>query len=201
MRPFTSSAATVAWLAAAGGIAYGIAFAADNATAASLLLSIGAGLTVLIISALAASVEDTPTVRLAATIGIVGALASTSHGVYDLANRIHPPDVAVTGDLPNPVDPRGFATFALVGLALVVLSYPLARSPRYGNGLASAGRILGAISIVIFLGRLIILDPTNPVVRVALVAGVVANTVFLIGLARTWRASGAVATGELARTG
>ena len=37
------------------------------------------------------------------------------------------------------------------------------------------------------LGRLIILDPANPVVRVALVLGVIANTVFFVGLGQHWR--------------
>jgi hypothetical protein len=40
----------------------------------------------------------------------------------------------------------------------------------------------GALLIVIYLGRLIILDPTNIVVRIALLAGVVVNTIWFVWL-------------------
>lgn len=187
MRPFTSQSATVAWAAAAAGIGYGITFAVlGNVTAASIILTTGAVLTVLIISAIGASVDDTPAVRLAMMVGTIGGLASATHGIYDLANQIHPPAVVAPTDLPNAIDPRGFATFALVGAALVVLGGPIGRHPRYGSGIGIAARVLGSISVGIFLVRLIILDPTNPVVRVALLAGVVANTVFAVGLGRRW---------------
>ena len=186
MRPFTKTSAAVAWIAAAGGIAYGVAFAiVGNLTAAAILLAVGGCLSALILNAIAGSLGDAPTIRLAATVGTIGALAAASHGVYDLANQIHPPSVPVQ-DLPHPVDPRGFATFALIGTAMLLLAGPVARDARYGKGLGGLMTVLGWVSVVIFLGRLIILDPTNPMVRVALVIGVVSNTAFLVGLGRAW---------------
>jgi hypothetical protein len=62
----------------------------------------------------------------------------------------------------------------------------MSRPDSYTRGLARLGQALGVIMIVIYLGRLIILDPTNIVVRIALVTGVAVNTAFLLWLGRTW---------------
>jgi len=63
----------------------------------------------------------------------------------------------------------------------------MAGGDRYPRGHARMGQVLGVVMIVIYLGRLVILDPTNPVVRVALAAGVITNTVFLGWLGNVWR--------------
>jgi hypothetical protein len=105
------------------------------------------------------------------------------------AHQINPPKVNAVSpaDYPNQVDPRGLATFGLVGLGFAVLGTVMRRVDAYPRRLSALAVALGALMIVIYLGRLIILDPTNPVVRLALAAGVVANTVFLVWLGSVWR--------------
>jgi hypothetical protein len=197
MVPFTRGSATVAWAAAVGGLLYGFAFVvAGNVTASSLLLMAGGLLSSLILVALGASVtphETSPgaalTARWAVGVGVLGAVLSVVHGGFDLANQAHPPAaVAGFGDYPSQVDPRGLATFGLVGLAFAVLGVLLRAEPRYPAGLASLEVALGVVMMVIYVGRLVILDPENPVVRIALLAGLVLNTAFLGWLGSAWRA-------------
>jgi hypothetical protein len=192
MTPFRPFAANVAWAAAIGGIAYGLFFVIiGNRGMAAGLLMVGGILTALILSGLVRSVEgaNDASSRWAELIGTIGAVGSAIHGGYDLANVIHPPEsnVLSLAEYPNSVDPRGLATFGLVGIAFLIVATLMARSDRYPRGLARVGQVLGVVMIVIYLGRLVILDPTNPVVRVALAAGVITNTVFLGWLGSVWR--------------
>lgn len=190
MTPFRPFAAYVAWAAAVGGVAYGLFFVIiGNQGAASVLLLVGGVLTALLLSGLARSVEvvQEPGARLAALIGTIGAVGSAIHGGYDLANQIHPPESNPLAEFPNPIDPRGLATFGLVGLAFLIVTTLMARSDRYPRRLSRLGQFLGVVMMVIYLGRLIILDPTNPIVRVALAAGVISNTAFLVWLGHVWR--------------
>ena len=182
-------AARAAYAGAFGGILYAIAFVfLSNITAASLLLMIGGLLSTVVLSYLATTLfpVNEPIARWARALGIVAVLMSVAHGGYDLANQIHPPGSAVLADFPNPVDPRGLATFGITGLAFLTLTTLAVRSERYPRSLARLGQALGIIMIVIYLGRLIILDPANLIVRIALAAGVIANTAFLVWLARVW---------------
>ena len=192
MTPFRPFAANIAWAAAIGGVAYGLFFVIiENRGAAAALLMVGGILTALLLSGLARSVEAVHEVgaRWAALIGTIGAIGSAIHGGYDLANVIHPPDTNVLGlaGYPNSIDPRGLATFGLVGLSFLIVATLMARSDRYPAGLARVGQTLGIVMMVIYVGRLVILDPTNPIVRVALAAGVISNTVFLGWLGNVWR--------------
>jgi hypothetical protein len=190
MTPFRPFAANVAWAAAIGGIAYGLFFVIiGNQGAAAVLLLVGGILTALLLSGLCKSVETVhePGARLAALIGTIGAVGSSVHGGYDLANVIHPPDTSPLAEFPNPIDPRGLATFGLVGLAFLIVASLMTRSDRYPGGLSRLGQFLGGVMMVIYLGRLIILDPTNPIVRVALAAGLIGNTAFLVWLGNVWR--------------
>jgi hypothetical protein len=89
-------------------------------------------------------------------------LGAAIHGAYDLANAINPP--GVTTDLPNAVDPRGFLTFGVSGLGVFVLSALALRSAEAPRGWAWLGALLGALLVVIYLGRLIVLDATSPLI-------------------------------------
>lgn len=177
--------------AAVGGILYGLFFVVlDNAGVASALLMVGGLLSSLVIVAFAWSLRSVNELaaRWAATVGVVGSLLSLIHGGFSLANVIHPPldNVLSLAEYPSQVDPRGLATFGLAGIAYLVLSTLAAGSNRYPRPLARIGQGLGVVMIIIYFGRLTILDPTNPVVRVALAAGVVTNTVFFLWLGRIW---------------
>lgn len=187
MDSFQRTAGWAALAAAVGGILYGYFFViAGNVAVASVLLMIGALLLTLILVTIGVSLAEVnhPVARWATTIGLAGSILSFIHGGYDLANQIHPPG-GTLDDFPNPADPRGVATFGLSGLAILILSSLMTR-PDYPRGLARTGQALGLVMIIIYLGRLIILDPTNVVVRIALVLGVVFNTVFLVWLGRHW---------------
>lgn len=192
MTPFRPFAANIVWTAAIGGIAYGLFFViVGNKGAAAALLLVGGILTALLLSGLSRSVENVHEAgaRWAALIGTIGAIGSAIHGGYDLANVIHPPEsnVLSLAEYPNAVDPRGLATFGLVGVSFLIVATLMARSDRYPRGLARVGQVLGVVMMIIYLGRLVILDPTNPIVRVALAAGVISNTVFLAWLGNVWR--------------
>ncbi|MBI4550814.1 MAG: hypothetical protein HY710_00955 [Candidatus Latescibacteria bacterium] len=103
-------------------------------------------------------------------LGILGAAGSMMHGGYDLANAINPPAGLLTtmlADLPSQANPRGLFTFGLVGVARFVIASLIRRSERFPHSLGVLGYVSTVLLLVLYLGRLIILDPANPVIVVA----------------------------------
>ena len=189
-------AGTAAIAAGIGGIVYSVAFLGGvvagkapelGLTVASIALMLGGFLSVLVLVALYRRLLDS-----AAAVGLlglmlvaVGATGAMVHGGYDLANTIHTPatDVLAEAGLPNPIDPRGLLTFGLSGLGLLVLAWQSRRSRTLPGNLAALGVAVGALLIVVYLGRLIILTPTNPLVAVpAAATGLVLSPLFYIWL-------------------
>lgn len=128
---------------------------------------------------------DAPFARWAVLLGVGAAAGSLLHGGYDLANAINPPAQANL-DLPSPVDPRGLLTFGVAGIALLAISYLVGRTPDLPRGLAYLGYLSGALLIWIYLGRLIILAPTNLLIVVpALLAGFIVNPAWYLWLGAT----------------
>lgn len=120
-----------------------------------------------------------------AVLSLIGVLGSTVHGGYDLANAIHPPASGLPNlaDLPSQIDPRGLLTFAVAGLGLFVLSWLIGHNDYFPKGLGALGYVLAILLVVIYLGRLIILSPTNPVVAVLVViTGFIVNPAWYIWL-------------------
>jgi hypothetical protein len=119
-------------------------------------------------------------------LGFVGAAGSVIHGGFELA-RVIPTEVPVS--FPgNPVDPRGLLTFGLAGAGLIVLSALIRRSPALPSGLGALGIALGVLLMLVYLGRLFIVDPNEPVLLgAAALAGVVAHPAFFIWLGRSLR--------------
>jgi hypothetical protein len=118
-------------------------------------------------------------------LALLGALGSAIHGGYDLANAIHPPasNVPSLADLPSQIDPRGLLTFGVAGIGLLVLAGLISRSDHFPKGLGTLGYVLAVLLVVIYLGRLIILSPTNPVVAVLIVlTGFIVNPAWYIWL-------------------
>jgi len=189
MGSIRSWAGWAAIAGAVGGVVYAIAFlVVGDVVFYSTVLMIGGLLTSLVVVVLADEVQARAPALAAwgRVLGVIGSLGSVAHGGYDLANALNPPD-PVTGldTYPSAIDPRGLLTFGLVGLAFLVLGGLMARA-GFPGGLARLGQLLGALLVVIYLGRLIILDPDNAVVRAALFAGVAVNTVFLSWLGSVW---------------
>lgn len=120
-------------------------------------------------------------------LGIVGAFGSVIHGGFDLANAINPP--AVSEGLPSQINPRGLLTFGVTGLALFVFSWLMRRNRSFPNNLAYLGYLLAIALVVIYLGRLIVLTATNPIILVpALLARFVLNPAWYIWLGLVlWR--------------
>ena len=122
---------------------------------------------------------------LALVLGIAGALGSAVHGGYDLANAIHPPSSALA-KLPSPVDPRGLLTFGVSGIALFVVGWLIVHGGQFPRGVGYLAYLSAFLLVVLYLGRLIVLDPSNPLILItALLNGFVINAALylLLGFA------------------
>ncbi len=131
---------------------------------------------------------------LAHALGVFGSLAASTHGAYDLANVLQPP--AAVPDVPFAVDPRGYGTFGLTGLALAILAWLSTRASGIPGWVGPLGLVLGLFLVLTWLARLIVLDPTNVLVLgPALVSGLL-SPLFFLGLGAWllgWRGGGGVA--------
>jgi hypothetical protein len=195
---FTRFAGAAAIVAGIGGLLYSLDFTAvalkwrASAPELGAFLLIGGLLSAAVFVALYEGLRETDAgfATLALVLGVVAALGSALHGGYDLANALHPEVFkgAVPGaDIPSPVDPRGLATFGLAGLAILVFSWLIVRGGKLPKGLGYLGYALGALLVVIYLGRLIVLRPAPLLVPAAL-TGLVINPAWYIWLGLTlWR--------------
>jgi hypothetical protein len=97
---------------------------------------------------------------------------------------------------PNPVDPRGLLTFGLTGLALIFLGVMIARSERLPRWLGYLGCLNGVLLVVLYLGRLLILDPANPLIVIpALLTGFLLNPLWYAWLG-VWSCAGGPAADD-----
>ena len=189
-RTFERVAGGCAYVVAAGGVAYGIAFVETvrsgpkwAATTAALLLLLGGVVGAVVVVALFGRLrESDPSFAvLGAAVGLVAVFGAAIHGGFDLAVIAHPP--ARPFDAPNPVDPRGLMTFGMAGVSLGVAAWLVLSGgglPRWMGWLAAASAVLLE---VIYVGRLTILDPKNPVLLAAAVLeGLIVNPAFYVSL-------------------
>ncbi len=113
---------------------------------------------------------------------LAGALGSVVHGGYDLSNALHPP-AALNADLPNPIDPRGLLTFGLTGIGLFVFSWLIVRGGSLPSSLGYLGYLSAILMIILYLGRLIILQATSLAIGIpALLEGFLVNPIWYIWL-------------------
>jgi len=111
-------------------------------------------------------------------------MLSERHGAHhiDLANALHPP-ASLNTDLPNPIDPRGLLTFGIAGLGLFILSWLMTQDMRLPKGLAYLGILSAILMIILYLGRLIVLQATSLVIVIpALLEGFIVNPLWYIWL-------------------
>ena len=115
-------------------------------------------------------------------LALSAALGSAIHGGYDLSNALHPP-ATLNPDLPNPIDPRGLLTFGIAGLGLLLFSWLMMLEVRFPKNLAYLGILSAVLMIVLYLGRLIILQATSLVIVIpALLEGFIVNPIWYISL-------------------
>jgi hypothetical protein len=125
-------------------------------------------------------------------VGLVGAAGSMLHGGYDLANAINSPEVipANLPILPSQIDPRGLGTFGLAGIGLFVFAWLMGHGSGVPRGLGYLGYLLSVLLVVVFLGRLTVLQATNPLLLIpALLTGFVVNPVWYVWLGIALRRS------------
>ena len=119
----------------------------------------------------------------AIVLGVAAGLGSAVHGGYDLANQLHPV-ATLAPELPNPVDPRGLLSFGVAGLALVILGVVIAPGGRIPRWLGVLATVNGVLLLGLYLARLIILNPADPMVLIpALLTGFLLNPAWYLGLA------------------
>ena len=175
-------AAACAMLAGIAGLLYSISFVVlKNNLLIDLFLMLGGLLSIVALTALYSKVKETDAAvaSLAWILGIAGALGALVHGGYDLANYINPPAAGnVTGaiaSLPSAIDPRGLLTFGIAGLGFFAFAWLIGRS-GISRGLSYLGYLLAIMLVILYLGRLIILDPKSPLIVVdGGLAGFIAN--------------------------
>jgi hypothetical protein len=203
-RSYERLAGGVAVAAGIGGIVYSVAFLGGvvagwtpdlGKMVSSIALLVGGIFTVAVMVAIYRRLL--PVAAAAALLGlalvVIGATGATVHGGFDLANAINRPvsDPLADAKLPSPIDPRGLLTFGLSGLGLLLLMVKAREFAVITPRLAGLGVLVGALMIVVFLGRLIVLDPTNPLVAApAALTGLVLSPAFYIWLGLELRRGG-----------
>ncbi|HEV8191755.1 MAG TPA: hypothetical protein VGP82_09765 [Ktedonobacterales bacterium] len=179
-----------ALFAAVGSLLYSVAFVIlKNVVVYSIALAVGGLVITAILTAVYFRVRETDIAFAlwALLIGVVAALGSAAHGMYDLANALTPNLVASAQNAPSQIDARGFLTFGLSGVALFIFSLLIARGGRLPRGLGYLGIVLGLLLVEIFLARLIVIDTTTTlglatIVGPAAIAGLILNPLFNIWL-------------------
>ena len=176
-------------LAGLSGFLYSLAFIVlrDNLLSA-LFLMLGGLFSASALTALYQRLRVTESgyALLGLLLSLSAALGSTIHGGYDLANALHPP-AALNTDLPNPIDPRGLLTFGLAGLGLFLLSWLATQDKAFPKRLAYLGYLSAILMIILYLGRLIIVQATGlAIVIPALLEGFIVNPIWYIWLGLTF---------------
>ncbi len=185
---FDRFAAWCAILTGVVGILYSVAFIVlQNSMLYSLFLLLGGLLTTAALVAVYNRVRETDAAFAlwSLALGLIAALGSLIHGGYDLANALNPPSANVPGlaELPSQIDPRGLLTFGIAGIALFGFASLIARGARLPRGLGYLGFVSAILLVVIYLGRLIVLNATSPVIVIpALLEGFIVNPVWYIWL-------------------
>jgi hypothetical protein len=176
--------------AAVGSLLYSVAFVIlKDVVAYSTLLAIGGIVTTAILTAIYFRVRETDAAfsLWALLLGVVAALGSAAHGMYDLATALTPGLAASAPNAPSQIDARGFLTFGLSGLALFIFSLLIVRGGRLPRGLGYLGVVLGLLLVEIFLARLIVINPTTALGTVSIlgpaaITGLLLNPVFNLWL-------------------
>lgn len=186
---FEKFAGWMAVLAGVSGFLYSIAFIVLQSNVLSaLFLMLGGLFSTAALTALYERLRATESgfALLGLLLTLSAAIGSAIHGGYDLSNTLHPP-ASLNADLPNPIDPRGLLTFGIAGLGLFLLSWLMTQEMRFPKGLAYLGILSAVLMIILYLGRLIVLQATSLVIVIpALLEGFIVNPVWYFWLGLTF---------------
>lgn len=175
-------------LAAFSGFLYSISFIVlQSDLLSALFLTLGGLFSTSALTGLYQRLRETESgfALLGVLLSLSAALGSAIHGGYDLANALHPPASPASG-LPNPIDPRRLLTFGVSGLGLFLLSWLMSQDMRFPGGLAYLGYLSAILMIILYPGRLIIVQATSPVIVIpALLEGFIVNPLWYMWLGRT----------------
>ncbi len=185
---FDKFAGWSAILAGLSGFLYSIAFIVlrDNLLSALFLL-LGGLFSAPALTALYQRLRGTESgfALLGLLLSLSAALGSAIHGGYDLSNTLHPP-ASLNTDLPNPIDPRGLLTFGIAGIGLFLLSWLMTQEMKFPKSLAYFGYLSAILMLILYLGRLIILQATSlAIILPALLEGFLVNPIWYIWLGLT----------------
>ncbi|MGZ3622609.1 MAG: hypothetical protein ACXVDN_01020 [Ktedonobacteraceae bacterium] len=183
--PFERFAGLSAILAGIIGLLYSISFVIlKNDILIALFLMLGGVFSTAVLVAVYNRLKeiDATFALWALFLSIAGAFGAIIHGGYDLANAINPTAANLAlANLPSAIDPRGLLTFGVAGLGVFVIAWLMGRGGQFPRGLSYWGYLLAVLLVVLYLGRLIILDPKNPIVLVAaLLSGFIVNPVWYV---------------------
>jgi hypothetical protein len=185
---FEKFAGWSAILAGVSGLLYSIAFIVmQNNLLSALFLMLGGLFSTAALTGLYQRLRATDRgfALLGLLLSLSGALGSAIHGGYDLANALHPP-ASVNVDLPNPVDPRGLLTFGIAGIGIFLFSRLIDQDMKFSKALVYLGILSSILMIILYLGRLIILQATSLVIVIpALLEGFIVNPIWYIWLGLT----------------
>lgn len=181
---FERFAGGCAILTGASGFLYAVSFVVlQNTLLSGMFLMLGGLFGTAVLAGVYERLRETDAAfaLLALLFGVAGALGAAAHGGYDLANAVNPP--ASIPDLPNPVDPRGLLTFGVASIALFVVGWLIMRGGNFPKGIGYLAFLSAALLLLLYVGRLVILDPTSPVILVpALLNGFLVNPILYVWL-------------------
>jgi hypothetical protein len=184
-KSFDSLAAWSAIFAAVFALLYAISFVVLKSDLLSaLFLLLGGVAAAIVMTALYQRLRDTQAsyALLAFVLSAGAAAGAMIHGGYDLSNALHPP-ATINLDLPNPVDPRGMLTFGLAGVGLFVICWLMSHNKTFPKNLAYLGYLSALLMIVLYLGRLVILNATSPAILLpAALEGFIVNPLWYLWL-------------------
>jgi len=105
-------------------------------------------------------------------LGVAGQVGAAAHGAYDLSTVLGPgASATAASDAANVADPRGFLTFLVSGIAIIVLAQVVRNGRVLPANLGLFGVVTGIVLVWIYFARLLVLDAANPMLLVPVLLG------------------------------
>ncbi len=182
---FQTKAYLSAYLAGLSALAYAYFFILAKHVAFSSLFLMLSGLfalPVMVALFLKFRKTDEGIALLAVVLGFAGGVGTLVHAGYDLANTINPPPI-INATLPSQIDPRGLLAFGITGIAILKFSWLIKQDKKWPLNLGNLGYLSGVLLVLIYLARLIVLSPTNPLLLYpVLIEGFIINPLWYLWL-------------------